>query len=644
MMETIETTLIRIPIKKLVISPLNVRKKQGTGIEELAALIASQGLIHNLVVTVQQKKGRKSGKYEVIAGGRRLAALNLLVADGRLSKDHEVDCRVVEHKEALEISLSENSGREHMHPADLVMAYRALIDAGFTLDEIAPRFGVSPLTVRRYLKLTKVSPRIFALYAEDRMSFEQITALALTDDHELQERLWHNTPEYQRNGATFRRLITETEINIRTSPLARFVGVEEYEAAGGVIRRDLFGEEDDGYMQDAELLESLALEKLNQAVEPLKEKGYAWVQVRTTFDYSDRAEFSQMRIVRREPTAEEQARMDALEAELEVIEAGYDASDEERGRTGELYKSIEKKKKAERIRDELTKLIESLEEVYPDDLAIAGAIATVDHEGKLRIERGLIRKEDMKKQPKESRESRESKEPGESGEREAAGIEGAGGEKPVHSEKLTRMLTVHRTAAVQAAMMDRPEVALAALVHRMAVQIFPNDSASNPILQISIDETRLKPDAEGIEQSKAATALAKKRRQWQKRIDAAGRSGKILFEWLLEQSQQDLLDLLAFCTAVSVNTVSERESTPPQEVTALMTALNLDMADWWKPTSGNYLSHVSKDRILSVVAEAVSTERANLMRNLRKEQLVRKADEELSDSRWLPENLKAIGR
>ncbi|PTQ82749.1 ParB family chromosome partitioning protein [Nitrosospira multiformis] len=649
-METIETTLIRIPIKKLVISPLNVRKKQGTGIEELAALIASQGLIHNLVVTVQQKKGRKSGKYEVIAGGRRLTALNLLVADGRLSKDHEVDCRVVEHKEALEISLSENSGREHMHPADLVMAYRALIDAGFALDEIAPRFGVSPLTVRRYLKLTKVSPRIFALYAEDKMSFEQITALALTDDHELQERLWHNTPEYQRNGATFRRLITETEINIRTNPLARFVGVEEYEAAGGVIRRDLFGEEDDGYMQDAELLESLALEKLNQVVEPLKEKGYAWVQVRTTFDYSDRAEFSQMRIVRREPTAEEQARMDALAAELEAIEAGYDASDEERGRTGELYEATEKKKKAECIRDELTKLTESLEEIYPDDLAIAGAIATVDHEGKLRIERGLIRKEDMKKQPKESRESkepresREPEEPGESGEREAAGIEGAGGEKPVHSEKLTRMLTVHRTAAVQAAMTDRPEVALAALVHWMAVQIFPNGSASNPILQISIEETRLKPDVESIEQSKAATALAKKRRQWQKRIDAAGRSGKTLFGWLLEQSQQDLLDLLAFCTAISVNTVSERESTPPQEVTALMTALNLDMADWWKPTSGNYLSHVSKDRILSVVAEAVSTERANLMRNLRKEQLVRKADEELSDSRWLPENLKAIGR
>ena len=58
-----------------------------------------------------------------------------------------------------------------------------------------------------------------------------------------------------------------------------------------------------------------------------------------------------------------------------------------------------------------------------------------------------------------------------------------------------------------------------------------------------------------------------------------------------------------------------------------------------KPASGNYLSHVSKDRILSVI----STERADLMRNLGKEQLVRKADEdeELADSRGLPENLKS---
>jgi ParB family chromosome partitioning protein len=151
--------------------------------------------------------------------------------------------------------------------------------------------------------------------------------LALTEDHELQERLWGNTPEWQRNGATFRRLITGNEINIRADPLAKFVGMEAYEGAGGLIRRDLLGDEDEGYMQDAELLESLALEKLNQAVESVKEEGFAWIQVRTQFDYSDRAEFGRARTVRRKLTEEEQARMDALTAEIEALEAEFEAYD-----------------------------------------------------------------------------------------------------------------------------------------------------------------------------------------------------------------------------------------------------------------------------------------------------------------------------
>ena len=90
--QTVETDIARIPVSKLVISPLNARKKQRTGNEELVALIASKALIHNLVVTEQVKKGRKTGKYEVVAGGRRLAALKLLITDGRLPKNHEAEC------------------------------------------------------------------------------------------------------------------------------------------------------------------------------------------------------------------------------------------------------------------------------------------------------------------------------------------------------------------------------------------------------------------------------------------------------------------------------------------------------------------------------------------------------------------------
>ena len=78
----------------------------------------------------------------------------------------------------------------------------------------------------------------------------------------------------------------------------------------------------------------------------------------------------------------------------------------------------------------------------------------------------------------------------------------------------------------------------------------------------------------------------------------------------MEQPQQDLLELLAVCTAASINTVSGKENAPSDEVAALMIALNLDMADWWEVTAENYLSHVPKDRILTIVAEAVSPQHA----------------------------------
>ena len=204
---------------------------------------------------------------------------------------------------------------------------------------------------------------------------------------------------------------------------------------------------------------SIALEKLNQAVASVKEEGFAWVQVRTRFNYSDRAEFGRAKTVRRQLTEEEQARMNALTAEMEAVEAEYEAYDEDSDESGEVYAQLEEKH--ERIQWEMDRLVESLEQFCPDELAIAGVIVTVSHGGELTIERGLVRKEDMKKLL--------SKE----GER-GGGIAGTGRgseEKPIHSKKLTRMLTAHRTAAIQAAMTDRPEVALATLVHQLVLKV-----------------------------------------------------------------------------------------------------------------------------------------------------------------------------
>jgi ParB family transcriptional regulator, chromosome partitioning protein len=125
-------------------------------------------------------------------------------------------------------------------------------------------------------------------------------------------------------------------------------------------------------------------------------EGHAWVQCHTPFGHSDRAEFVKARTVSRPPTAGEQAAMDALDAEREAIEAEYEGYGEDED--GETYAALEKKSGA--VQGKIAALRESLEEPDADDVAIAGAVVTVDHAGELRIERGLILKADVKKLPR----------------------------------------------------------------------------------------------------------------------------------------------------------------------------------------------------------------------------------------------------
>jgi len=69
------------------------------------------------------------GTFEVVAGGRRLAALNKLAAKA-IAKDAEIECEVRDGDDAVAISLAENFGQLPMHPADQYDAFKALADEG----------------------------------------------------------------------------------------------------------------------------------------------------------------------------------------------------------------------------------------------------------------------------------------------------------------------------------------------------------------------------------------------------------------------------------------------------------------------------------------------------------------------------------
>lgn len=252
---------IDLPFKKLLAWEENVRTNAAEeGIGELAASIAAVGLLQSLVV-----KKAPRGKFSVIAGKRRLAALSRLVDAGRWPATAGIPCRIVSSEADLtEVSLAENVQRKAMHPADEFVAFQRLIEQGRCVADIAARFGVTEAVVDRRLALARVSPVLLDKYRCGEMNLELLQAFTLTDGHELQEQIWNNLAAWDRRPDTVRQILSREAIPA-TDRCARFVGLGQYEAAGGAVRRDLFSEDGEGaYLLDPAKLLQLAGEKLAQ--------------------------------------------------------------------------------------------------------------------------------------------------------------------------------------------------------------------------------------------------------------------------------------------------------------------------------------------------------------------------------------------
>ena len=229
------TTTIDISLSKLTPSTANVRRTAaGAGIEALAASIEAHGLLQSLVVRPKPgNEGQATDRFEVVAGARRLAALKLLAKGKRITKGAAIPCRVLDADgvDGSEASLAKNVVRQDMHPADQFEAFARLHEGGVGIEDIAARFGVSGHTVRQRLRLAVISPVLVQAYRDEVLTLDHLTAFAVTEDAQAQERVFGQLQDWQRSPDTIRRLLTQALLPA-TDRKALFVGLDAYTAAG----------------------------------------------------------------------------------------------------------------------------------------------------------------------------------------------------------------------------------------------------------------------------------------------------------------------------------------------------------------------------------------------------------------------------
>ena len=252
-------------------------------------------------------------------------------------------------------------------------------------EDIAARLFVTPAIVKQRLRLASVSPKLLDVYAEDGMTLEQLMAFTVTADQARQEQVWDNVSSSGNDEPyQIRRMLTENTVRA-SDRRAQFVGLDAYEAAGGAVLRDLFEHDDGGWLQDVPLLDRLVTEKLKAEAETIAAEGWKWIAVAVDFPYGHANGLRELEGEPVELTEEEQATLDALNAEYAKLEADYQDADELPDEVDQRLGEIETARSRLRSR--------SL--VYdPAEIARAGVFVSIDADGRSSIDRGYVRPED----------------------------------------------------------------------------------------------------------------------------------------------------------------------------------------------------------------------------------------------------------
>lgn len=622
-------TIQFIPLSRLVASTRNVRRRdRKSDIDALAASIGARGLLQNLCVVPGE-----GDKFEVDAGGRRLLALKQLAKTGVIAKDFAVPCHVIAREDGREVSLIENVHRVSMDAMDEVDAYAALVSEGATPNDVARRFGVTRRHIDQRLALARLSPKVKAAWKRGDVSLEAARAFCLVDDHAQQDAVFKSLGRPVTHAASVRARLMEGRMRA-SDRLARFVGLEDYELAGGVILRDLF-DADAVYIGDPALVTRLAEQKLEAGSETWLAQGWGWVAINLGQNCSEG--YATLRLLpdSREFTEAEEAELARLRGELEALDAALDDD------------SVEDDPRWE-TRDDLAAAIETLRQsarVWDADLiGHAGVILSIDHDGEVHALLGVIRQSDEKTIKAIRRKKAAALEvgEGESPEDEDGidtdadlGEAASGNESPL-PKGVIRDLSQARTRAIRLLLARDRETALAVAVATMLVRsVFRSDL---PGIGVAAHKAHVE-DLEALQQTRGALLAHVPEEE----ADVLG--------WCLAQPSGTLLALLAVLVADSVDLAHEKGAPSDRRrqtlADTLAEALDLDMCGFWQ-ADASYWTRLPKTELLAALAESPGlankrekTRDAALKAHakLKKDELAAKVGEAFAGTGYLPDVL-----
>jgi ParB family chromosome partitioning protein len=645
-----------IPLNELDLSPLNVRKVAASAAEdaELLASIRENGIKQNLVVHVLP-----DGKFAVDAGGRRLKALKQLASDGVIPTDHPVSCLVEDEQNAIVTSTTENLQRAAMHPADQFEAFAQMIAEGRKEDDIALKFGVSVDLVRRRLKLARIAPELIEQFRAGEMTLECVMAFTLTDDHDRQMTVWNAVKDsYHIHPQSIKRQLTETA-HSASSSIGRFIGVEAYEAAGGVLLRDLFDDNAAAHMDNPELLERLAIKKLQDTAKTY-EADWKWVEVHLAVDYGAFRSFGRVYPQDIEPDADllaEENNLIAREEELALANDGADWTDAEAGE----YHAIEPRL------CEIEALQKAGQPYAAADQTIAGCVVTIGHDGTLRVEKGLVRPDDI---PMVQEDAKDAGADGNQAAITRPNVTPPTSSAPVPvsdpattlrkadgiSASLADDLRATRQHILRAHLAADYDVAFDAMLYALCEQTLSH-SYGTEALNISISPF-LAQNRETIHPDTVA----------QKMLDALEQD--LAVEWMTLEKPDDFRamaalslpqkqSLFAWAVGLAIKPQLLSDNHPTPIIEEIGARLDVDVAACWRPTASTYWGRVNKGHAVSMARKLVGDDYAEERSRERKGDIAAAMERAFAEqaaetegfdaaiasktARWLPEGMAFQG-